>query len=117
MMDCYGYCLWTVELRRPGLSQQRQVKTAVRYRLAGLITEPTHDLPYPIEYLEWGLQQLAELQANTSLLHRVDGVAGLSDPLIAPTEIRSWWPNCYLAEKCSHDYRELLTVLKQTGFI
>ena len=37
MMDCYGYCLWTVELRRPGLSQQRQVKTAVRYRLAGLI--------------------------------------------------------------------------------
>ena len=46
----------TLQALRQRLSTRPQKTLQLFYRLAGLITEPTHDLPYPIEYLEWGLQ-------------------------------------------------------------
>ena len=83
------------------------------YRLAGLTAEPSHDLPYPAEHLEWGLDQLAHLKADTTLLTRVSGIAGLTDPLINCNEMRAQWQACNFVEECSHDYQQLLTALTQ----
>ena len=80
------------------------------YRLAGLTTEPGHDLPYPLEHLEWGLEQLACLKANTTSLARASGIAGLTDPLLDRRKMRAQWQTCHFADQCGHDYQPLLTV-------
>jgi hypothetical protein len=79
------------------------------YRLAGLSDQLADDLPYPIEHLIWGLEQLANLKADTTCLGRAKAVAGLTDPLINSKEMQSHWPGCYFANNCNHDYRKLLT--------
>ena len=77
------------------------------YRLAEL-SEPLKDgLPYPIEHLQWGLEQLAILKAGTDLLSRIKAVVGLRDPLINSREIQSRWPTGHFVDQCNHDYNEL----------
>ena len=81
------------------------------YRLAGLTGEPTDELPYPVEHLRWGLEQLAGLQVDTTLLFRAKGYVGLTDALVRGTLLQSQWANCDLIEQCSHAYNELLASL------
>ena len=83
------------------------------YRLAGLGDEPSDCLPYELEHLEWGLEQLACLKANIDLLYRAKGFVGLTDALINPIVVKSKWLNCRLMEQCNHDYSNLLNIFSQ----
>ena len=100
--------------------QQRLVKQPEKtiklfYRLAGLNDEPTGRLPYPIEHLEWGLKQLATLEAEMILPNRVQAIAGSMDPLMDKREMSSKWPACHFIDDCDHNYRKLLSVLSILG--
>lgn len=83
------------------------------YRLAGLHDEPTDHLPYPLEDLIWGLEQLSTLQANQALLKHVEAVVGLTDPLIETTVLTSRWSTCQLVEHGNHAYQTLLAGLSR----
>lgn len=101
----------TLQTLQKRLHTQPQKALQLFYRLAGLKDPLTDRLPYPIEYLEWGLEQLAILKANTLLLERVKGLAGLNDSLINSESMRSGWPGCFLIDECNHDYHKLLVAL------
>jgi hypothetical protein len=93
------------------LESQPEKAIKLFYRLAGLIDEPTDELPYPVEDLIWGLEQLAGLQVDTTLLCRAKGYVGLTDTLVRGTLLKSQWANCDLIEQCSHAYHELFASL------
>lgn len=93
------------------LETQPEKAIKLFYRLAGLTGEPTDELPYPVEHLRWGLEQLAGLQVDTTLLFRAKGYVGLTDALVRGTLLQSQWANCDLIEQCSHAYNELLASL------
>ncbi|CAA6689809.1 MULTISPECIES: hypothetical protein [unclassified Lentimonas] len=101
-----------------GILQMRlelQPEKAIKlfYRLSGLTDEPTRHLPYPVEDLTWGLEQLAGLQADTALLCRVKGYVGLTDALVRGIVLNSHWSKCQLIDNCSHSYHELFASLPQ----
>lgn len=85
------------------------------YRLAGLKDSIKDQLPYPLEHLQWGLEQLATRKAavNDRNLSRVETVAGLTDPLIDCETMRHSTPNCHFVDACNHDYRKLLTAFSK----
>jgi hypothetical protein len=83
------------------------------YRLAGLNDEPTADLPYPLEDLIWGLEQLSTLQVNQALLNRAAGIVGLTDPLVDATVLTCQWTTCHLIKRGNHAYHTLLAGLSQ----
>lgn len=87
------------------------------YRLAGLDDEPWDNLPYELEHLEWGLEQLACLKADIALLHRAKGFVGLTDSLIDPIIIKSKWTNCQIIEQCNHAYPKLLDAFSQFNMV
>ena len=107
----------TLDTLRQRLKKQPQKTLQLFYRLAGLSDPVPDHLPYPIDSLEWGLNQLAVLKANTTALNRVRGVVGLTDPLLDVKTIKSVWPTCYLVNECNHDYHKLLVAVSQMDFI
>lgn len=98
------------------LHKQPQKTLQLFYRLAGLNDTLTTDLPYSIEHLEWGLEQLANLQAGTGSLDRVKAIAGLQDSLIDAKALQSVWPACHFADSCNHDYTKILTAWLRVEF-
>jgi hypothetical protein len=103
--------LASLRLLQKRVETQPEKAIKLFYRLAGLTDEPTDQLPYPVEYLSWGLEQLADLQVDTTLLCRVKGYVGLTDALVSGTMLQSQWANCDLIENCSHSYNELFATL------
>jgi len=106
----------TLKALQKRLHAQPKKALQLFYRLAGLDYPPENRLPYPIEHLQWGLAQLATLQADPSFPQRAEGIADLNDPLINSQTMRSEWPNCYFAEECGHDYYKLLGALSGMNF-
>lgn len=106
----------TLRALQQRLRKQPQKTLKLFYRLAGLEDTLPTDLPYSIEHLEWGLEQLANLQADRTALSRVKTIAGLKDPLLAVNQIRPEWPNCYFSDECNHDYRQLLVALSSLRY-
>lgn len=102
----------TLESLQKRLRKQPQKTLQLFYRLAGLDETPGTNLPYSIEDLEWGLEQLATLRADVAHLDRVVAISGLSDSLINSDEMQTAWPGCQFSDACNHDYRKLLTRLK-----
>ncbi len=108
--------LATLQLLQARLEKQPAKAIKLFYRLAGLHDEPCKALPYAAEDLVWGLQQLATVQVNTAYLERVNGLVGLTDPLLRGTVVQSQWAQCAVSEHCSHRYDSLLSALqKQTA--
>ena len=91
---------------------QNPLKTLlIFHRLSGLNDCLADHLPYPIEHLEWGLEQLATLKADMNYPDRVKAFTGLEDTLIDSKEMRSRWPTCHFIDDCNHDYHRLLPAL------
>ncbi|MGK0176603.1 MAG: hypothetical protein ACJAT5_000652 [Lentimonas sp.] len=106
----------TLQTLQKRLQKQPAKTLQLFYRLAGLSHPLAADrLPYPIEHLEWGLEQLATLQVKTTLLGRAKAIVGLTDPLIEEKEMRSKWSTCHFINECDHDYRRLLVALSDMG--
>jgi hypothetical protein len=103
--------LASLQMLQKRLTKQPEKALKLFYRLAGLTDEPTDQLPYSVEDLAWGLEQLAGLQADTTLSCRTKGYVGLKDALIRGTVIQSQWSDCQLIENCSHAYHELFISL------
>lgn len=101
----------TLQALQKRLQKQPQKTLQLFYRLAGLSDPLSGQLPYSIEDLEWGLEQLLTLKASTTFPGSVKGFAGLKDPLINHKEMRSRWPTCHFIDECNHDYRKLLVAL------
>lgn len=101
----------TVKSLQKRLRRQSQKTLQLFYRLAGINDPLPERLPYSIDSLEWGLEQLIIRQADTMNLDRATGIAGLNDPLINTSLIRPEWSTCHLVEGCTHNYRELLVAL------
>ena len=106
----------TVESLQKRLRTQPQKTLHLFYRLAGVRDPLPEHLPYSIDSLRWGLEQLAILRANKATLDRATGIAGLNDPLIDTSLMRSEWPTCHFVEGCNHDYRELLVALSRLHY-
>ena len=101
----------TIQGLQKRLQKQPRKTLQLFYRLAGL-NEPLSDhMPYSMEDLVWGLEQLLTLKASTTLPERARGMAGLQDPLINYEEMRSKWPRCHFVDECTHDYHKLLVAL------
>jgi len=86
------------------------------YRLAGLNDEPSDELPYSVDDLAWGLEQLGTLKANPTLLDQVTAIAGQGDLLIDSQKMGHQWTNCRFVEQCGHDYRTLLSKMIYTEY-
>ncbi len=93
------------------LHKQPEKALQLFYRLAGLDEKLMNGLPYSVKHLEWGLEQLINLKADTAYLNRATAVIGSKDPLINHQEIRSIWPACHFLDTYDHDYRKLLAAL------
>ena len=106
--------LWSLQKR---LQKQPSKTLQLFYRLAGLNEPLPGKMPYSIEDLEWGLEQLLTLKASTAFSDRVKGIAGLKDPLINHKEMRSKWPKCHFVDECNHDYHKLLVALSNGNSI
>ena len=103
----------SLQMLQQRLTKQPNKALRLFYRLAGLNNEPVDNLPYALEHLEWGLEKLAYLKADTAMLHRAKGFVGLTDALIDPIIIKSKWSDCSLIEKCNHAYPQLLNLFSQ----
>ena len=99
------------------LRKQPEKTLQLFYRLAGLKDEPTDRLPYAIEHLEWGLEQLANLRANINLLNHAKGLAGLTDSLIDYKVIQTKWEKCHFVGSLNHNYHPLLIALSKIDLI
>ena len=90
------------------------------HRLAGLEWEEAQELPYAVEELDWGLEKLAtvdlgRLEDGRGGTGLVEGYAGARDPLTDVEALQSRWPSCKVVVPCSHNYRELLTILARAA--
>ncbi|MFQ3271486.1 MAG: hypothetical protein ACI9A1_001812, partial [Lentimonas sp.] len=103
--------LASLRMLQARLEKEPEKAIKLFYRLAALNDEPTDQLPYSIEHLRWGLEQLAGLQADTTLLSRAKGYVGLTDSFVRGTLLHSQWKKCALIDNCSHAYRELFASL------
>ena len=93
------------------LRKQPEKTLQLFYRLAGLDETLTTDLPYPIEHLEWGLEQLEKLKADPNALNHVTAIAGLQDPLLDANQMSAKGLNCAFVDQCNHNYQQLLVAL------
>lgn len=107
----------TLQALQKRLQKQPQKTLQLFYRLAGLSDPLSDQMPYSIEDLEWGLEQLLTLKAHMTFSRRVKGIAGLQDPLINHKEMRSKWPTCHFVDECNHDYHKLLVALSDGNSI
>ncbi len=94
------------------LKLERKPEAALKlfYRLAGLAAEPTDALPYSLDSLKWGLEQLATLSAPSSAFERVHAMISEEDSLMGATAVRDLFPHHSLVAQ-GHDYHDLLPLV------
>lgn len=102
--------LGSLQLLQAKLDQNPSAALKLFYRLAKLSDEPTDDLPYPIESLAWGLQQLATIRARSTNLKGVEVVIGKQDPLLNADVLCSFFEHPTTIQS-QHHYQDLLTGL------
>lgn len=97
---------------RGRLATQPLAAIRLFYRLAQLQDEPTEELPYNENDLEWGLKILAEETAvDCSNRPQVEALIGHGDPLIKAPVIASYFERSRVFPSL-HSYRDLAQYLR-----
>lgn len=78
------------------------------YERAGLELKKPAELPYPLENLEWGLEQLAKVRAPTRLPETWKGLIGDRDPLLDASALLLAEPRLNVVPEAGHHPRALL---------
>lgn len=79
------------------------------HRLADL-DEPSNELPYPLDDLIWGLDQLATRTISATRQDRVQAIIGNADRLCQPEHVSGFF-NQATACTSGHNYNDLLKAL------
>lgn len=78
------------------------------YARAGLTIEPTDTLPYQVEDLLWGIEQLRTTAATHWRWDQVKAIIGERDPLLDAVMLQQLWPGLVILPRAGHDLAELI---------
>lgn len=79
------------------------------YGRAGLSSYAADTLPYALEDLQWGIQQLLETKApKDSLIFVKNAFVGREDALLDPAKLKAHCPHLHVISNASHALEDLL---------
>jgi hypothetical protein len=85
------------------------------YRRAGLDLPPPDELPYPLEDLVWGLEQLATERTAPALPPGWEGLTGRDDPFLASDRLHELEPRLQVVPGAGHHPASLLAAWAGRG--
>ncbi|WP_309383612.1 hypothetical protein [Cerasicoccus frondis] len=78
------------------------------YEFAGLRMCVKSELPYQVDDLIWGIQQLAEPGLDIWRGGHLHACVGESDALLNGAQLQQLWPECLIIPDAGHDFRNLI---------
>lgn len=78
------------------------------YQQAGLEVDSVKTLPYKVEDLIWGIEQLQSTSVEYSRWKNVRALIGERDALLDPVMMQQLWPELTILPNAGHDLNELL---------